>query len=215
MKHYRATVVSVILYSSTELAIILTLGVPMVTTPANGPLQDSSGEFATVALDPDEVRSALRQVIDPEMVVLLRTTAVAAFMLLSLPFSSSAQERVDTLDSAVRIIVRNENWNSASLDFYCSGGWTEGIRAVELNQTATDFIDAEGCYDVRFTIDLLTSSQRYFSPPIPLLPGDCISITVGTRLWNTTWVPCRASERSSGSRGIVNLSEIHAKMDDL
>ena len=135
---------------------------------------------------------------DPEMVVLLRTTAVAAFILLSLPFSSSGQERVDTLDSAVRIIVRNENWNSASLNFYCEGRWKEGIRAVELHQTTTDSMDVEGCLEVNFTIDLLSSSERFFSPPIPLLPGDCISITVGTRLWNTSWVPCRASEPSSG-----------------
>lgn len=135
---------------------------------------------------------------DPEMVVLLRTTAVAAFILLSLPLSTSGQERVDTLDSAVRIIVRNDNWNSASLDFYCAGAWAEGIRTVELHQTATDSMYVEGCLDVSFTIDLLSSSERFFSPPITLLPGDCISITVGTRLWNTSWVPCRASEPSSG-----------------
>jgi hypothetical protein len=131
---------------------------------------------------------------DPEIVVLLRTTAVAAFILLSLPFSSSGQEPVDTLDSEVRIIVRNENWNSASLDFYCQGGWMDGIRLVELHQTATASMDVEGCFDFRFTIHLLSRSERYFSPPIPLLPGDCISITVGTRLWNTSWVPCRPSE---------------------
>jgi hypothetical protein len=134
---------------------------------------------------------------DREMVVLMRTTGIAAFMLLSLPFSSSGQELVDTLDSAVRIIVRNENWNSASLDFYCEGGWAAGIRAVELHQTATDSMDLKGCFDVRFTIQLLSRSERYFSPLIPVLPGDCISITVGTRLWNTSWVPCRPSEPSS------------------
>lgn len=126
----------------------------------------------------------------------MRTTVVAVLVLMTLPFGSSGQERSDAKGSPLRIFVTNNNWNNASLAFYCAGRWKKSIRAVEMGQTTTDDLDVDGCFDFTFTIDLLASRDFFISPRLAVSPGDCISIDVGTRLWNTSWLPC-ASELSN------------------